>query len=89
MKTHLNKGSGKVKVQHWACYLENHQNGGNQYHVALKLTGSKRWKSVNESITSSEGIVVNSSDYYGNYYSCDRYISRKDTSVHHSKHHNR
>ena len=69
IKTHLNKGSGKVKVQHWACSLENHQNGGNQYHVALKLTGSKRRKSVNESIISLEGIVVNSSDQHDKYYS--------------------
>ena len=42
IKTHFNKGSGKVKVQHWACSLEKHQNGRNHYHVALKLTGPKR-----------------------------------------------
>ena len=39
IKNHFNKGSGKVKVQRWACSLEKHQNGGNHYHVALKLTG--------------------------------------------------
>ena len=87
INTHLNKGSGKVKVQHWACSLENHQNGGNQYHVALKLTGSKRRKSVNESIISSEGIVVNSSDQHDKYYPGYWYISTEDTSVHHGKHH--
>ena len=59
IKTHFNKGSGKVKVQHWVCSIKKHQNGGNHYHVALNLTGPKRWKSVKESITSSEGIVVN------------------------------
>ena len=53
-------------MQHWACLLEKHQNGGNHYHVALKLTGPKRWKSVKESITSSEGIVVNFSDQHDN-----------------------
>ena len=81
------KGSGKVKVQHWASSLENHQNGGNQYRVALKLTGSKRRKSVNESIISLEGIVVNSSDQHDKYYSGYWYISREDISVHHGKHH--
>ena len=87
IKTHFNKGSGKVKVQHWACSLEKHQNGGNYYHVALKLTGPKRWKSVKESITSSEGIVVNFSDQHDNYHSAYRYICKEDTSVDHSKDH--
>ena len=74
IKNHLNKGSGKVKVQHWAWSLEKHQNVGNHYHIALKLTGPKRWKSVNESIISSEGIVVNSSDQHDNYHSTYQYI---------------
>ena len=87
IKTHFNRGSGKVKVHHWACSLEKHQNGGNHYHVALKLTGPKRWKSVKDSITSSEGIVVNFSDQHDNYHSAYRYICKEDTSVHHSKHH--
>ena len=78
IKTIFNKGS---------CSLETQQNGGNHYHVALKLTGPKRWKSLKESITSSEGIVVNFSDQHDNYHSAYRYICKKDTSVHHSKHH--
>ena len=47
IKTHFNKGSGKVKVQHWVCSIKKHQNGGNHYHVALNLTGPKRWIVVN------------------------------------------
>ena len=74
-------------MQHWACFLEKHHNGGNHYHVALKLTGPKRCKSVKESITSSEGIVANFSDQHGNYHSAYRYICKEDTSVHNSKHH--
>ena len=87
MKKHFNKGSGKVKVQHWACSREKHQNGGDHYHVSLKLTGAKRWKSVKESITASEGIMVNFSDQHDNYHSAYRYICKEDTSVEHSKHH--
>lgn len=87
IKSHFNKGSGKVKVQHWACSLEKHQNGGDHFHVALKLTGPKRWKSVKESISSDEGIVVNFSDQHDNYYSAYRYVCKEDSSVHHSKHH--
>ena len=87
IKTHFNKGSGKVKVQHWACSLEKHHNGRNHYHVVLKLTGPKRWKSVKESITLSEGTVVNFSDQHDNYHSAYRYICKEDTPIHHSKHH--
>ena len=87
IKKDFNSGSGKVKVQHWACAKEKHQDGGVHYPVALKLTGPKRWKSVKESISSKEGIVVNFSDNHDNYYSAYRYICKDDDSVHHSKHH--
>ena len=73
-------------MQHWACSLEKRQNGGSHCHVALRLTGPKRWKSVKESIVSSKGIVVNFSDQHDNYHYGYRYICKEDTSVHHSKH---
>ena len=38
IKKHFKSGSGKVKVQHWACAKEKHKNSGKHYHVALKLT---------------------------------------------------
>ena len=87
IKTHFNKESGKVKVQYRTCSLEKHQNGEKHFHVALKLTGPQRWKSVKECITSSEGIVVNFSDQHDNYQSAYRYICKEDTSVYHSKYH--
>ena len=65
-KNHFNSGSGKVIVQHWICAKEKHKNGGVHYHVALKLTGPKCWKSVKECISLKEGIVVNFSDNHGN-----------------------
>ena len=42
MKTHFNKGSGKVKMQDGLAPLTKNQNGGKPDHVALKLTGPKR-----------------------------------------------
>ena len=75
------KDLGKLRCN---TALERHQNGGNHYHVALKLTGPKCWKSVKESIPSSEVIVVNLSDEHDNYHSAYRYICKEDTSVHHS-----
>ena len=62
IKKHFNSGSGRFKVQHWTCAKEKHQNGGVYCHVALKLIDLKRWKSVKESISLKEGIVINFSD---------------------------
>ena len=76
IKKHFNSDSEEVKVQHGACAKEKHQNSGEDYHVALKLTGPKRWKSVKEIISSIEGIVLNFSDNHNNYYSAYRYISK-------------
>ena len=87
IKKHFNSGSGKVKVQYWTCAKQKHQNGGVHYHVALKFTGPKRWKSVQESISLKEGVVVTFWDNYDNYYSAHRYICKDDDSVHQNKHH--
>ena len=46
IKKHLESGSGEVKVKHWACAKEKHQNGGVYYHVALTLTGIKCRKHI-------------------------------------------
>ena len=56
-------------------------------HVALKLTGLKRWKSVKESTSLKEGIVINFSGNHDSYYPTHRYICKDDDSAHHSKHH--
>ena len=87
IKKHFHSGSGKVKVQHWACAKKKQQNRRVHYHVTLKLTGPKRWTSVKESISLKEGIVVSFSDNHDSYYSEYKYICEDDDSVHHSKHH--
>ena len=76
IKKHFNSDSGEVKVQHGACAKEKHQNSGEDCHVALKLAGPKRWKSVKEIISSIEEIVVNFSDNHNNYYFAYIYISK-------------
>ena len=86
IKKHFNSGSAKVKVQHWAFAKEKDQNGGVHYIVALALKSPKRWKSVKESISLKEEIVVNFSDNHDNYYSAYRYICKDDDSVHQNKH---
>lgn len=74
-------GSGKVKVQYWACALENHEKGGQHYHVALKLSGPKRWFSVKSFLTDRYGVVANFSESHDNYYAAFKYISKSDKNV--------
>ena len=88
IKAAFNSGSGKVKVLHWACCLEDHKDGINQhYHVSVKLTDVKRWKKVKETVTKTHGVVLNFSDKHDNYYSAYKYICKSDPNVYHSKHH--
>ena len=77
----FNSGESKVKVLYWACCLESHQNGGDHYHLALKLSGSKRWKSVKDYMQNIKGIVVNFSDTHQNYYTAFRYITKSDPNI--------
>ena len=64
----FDNGASQVKVVHWACCLESHQNGGDHYHVALKLSGSKRWKGVKASLSKDCGIEVHFSDKHNDYW---------------------
>ena len=47
----------------------------------MKLSGSKRWKSVKEFLLNESEIVVNFSDSHQNYYTALKYISKKDTNI--------
>lgn len=87
VKDAFNASNGKVKVQHWACSMEDHKEGGKHYHACLKLSGPKRWKTVKESIQKEHKIVLNFSDHHDNYYSAYKYVSKSDVHVYHSKHH--
>ena len=73
----------KVVPLHWACCLEKHENGGYHYHLALKLSGTKKWLEAKKSIEAEHGIAVNFSDHDG-YYTAYRYISKSDEMVFHS-----
>eukprot|EP00795_Rhopilema_esculentum_P010104 gene10104-18760_t len=83
----FDRESGKVKTQHWACCLERHQDGGQHYHVAIKLTGPKRWVGVKEHFTKTFGIVVNFSEGHDNYYTAYKYICKSDDDIFKSQDH--
>ena len=76
----------KFRPQHWACCLENHADQGFHYHMALKLTGPKKWLECKQALQRKHGVVVNFSDHDG-YYTAYRYISKSDENVYHSPNH--
>ena len=72
------QAGANVSVLQWACSKENHQKSGVHYHLAIKLSNKKRWKSVKENIYRKHGIVVHFSDKHHNYYSAFRYATKQD-----------
>ena len=70
-------GSAKVIVEHWATCTENHADGEHQhYHMALKLSGTRRWRPLHQHIYKTRKISVNfSSKSYG-YLAAYRYVCK-------------
>lgn len=51
----FNKWSSKSKVLHSASCLESHQDDGDCYHRVVKLSGSKCWKAVKDTVNKENG----------------------------------
>ena len=79
--SHFNQGTSKAKVEYFSCCQEFHSNGNRHYHVALKLTGVKKWLRVKESIQKAKGLVLNFGDKYDNYVAALRYVCKEDVEV--------
>ena len=82
----FDSGESKHKVTCWACCLEPHKDGGYHYHVSIKLTGAKRWKSVKDKFA-EQNVQLHFSDHHTNYYSAYKYVSKSDKEVFHSAQH--
>ena len=85
--TAFNSGSGKVSVDHWACSLEEQENGGEHYHVSVKLTGPQRWIAVKRRLHEKHGVTVNFSESHDSYYTAYKYTCKSYTDVFHSTNH--
>ena len=83
----FNAGSGKVGVDYWACCLEEHKNGGEHYHVSVKLTGPKRWSSPKKYLIENHGVTANFSESHDHYYSAYKYLCKSDKMLYHSTRH--
>ena len=80
--------SGKITVQYWACYLEEHENTlGEHYLMCANLSGPKRWNAVKNYLMSNHQIVVNFSESHETYYTAYKYVCKKDCNVIHSQNH--
>ena len=76
--TSFESGSSNV-VKHWCCSQESHANGGQHYHLALKLNRSRRWLHSKRFLEENFGITVNYSSVHHNYYSAWQYVTKDDT----------
>ena len=83
----FDSGTSKVKVVYWASALENHQDGRKYFHLALKLSESKWWLSVENVLITPYDIELNFSELHDNHYSAYKYTTKADTKVFHSGEH--
>ena len=71
-----------ICVQHWACSLKLHKNTSSMhYHLCVKLSGPKCWKSVKDNMMKNHGAVLNFSDCHDNYYTAYKYVKKEDPEV--------
>ena len=54
--------STKVNVLHWVCCIEEHESNGQHFHLALKLSKSKRWLPVKRKMQNNLNVVLHFSD---------------------------
>lgn len=73
------KHDSNLNVLQWACSKENHKKNGVHYHLAVKLSTKKRWKSIKSRLTDLYGIVVHFSANHDNYYTAYKYVVKEDS----------
>lgn len=69
-----------VRVCHWACYLQQHSEDGEHYHVSGNLSIPRWWKAVRDLISARHGINLNFSDVHHNYFAY-RYVVKAYQNV--------
>ena len=76
----FNKG-GSNRVLHWACCKEKHKDGGDHYHLALKLNGVYRWRQIKFFIQFKYKVVLNFTSFVTGYYDAYKYVIKEDRNV--------
>ena len=83
----FSQGKSTVTVVQYACCLENHIKGGEHYHLCLKLSGPKRWKSAKQHLLNVHKVSVHFQDKHDFYVAAYRYVTKEDKNVFHSPGH--
>ena len=60
--------NANIEVRQWVCCLEAHQDGGQHFHMAIKLGGLHRWIAVKNYLAQKHGIVCHVSGLHSSYY---------------------
>ena len=75
----FNEDSSKVEVWYWVWRREHHPNTSDfNYHMAIKMSGPKRWNLVKRKLQENHGIVVNFSTSQDQYYYAFWYAIKED-----------
>ncbi len=75
------ESAGKARVDHWVCSAEKHADGATHYHMAVKLSQQKRWKSAKIFLMKKHGVSVHFSSKHDDYYSAYTYVTKEDRQV--------
>ena len=68
---------GLADAKQWACSMEEHEDGGKHFHIAILLGKQRRWKKVKEHIGETHGICVHFSGHKC-YYTAYKYAKKYD-----------
>ena len=69
---------GMTKVKQWVCSLEPHEDGGEHFHLAIKLDRVRRWLSIKRRVSDDHGVEVHFSGTHDNYYTAWSYVTKSD-----------
>ena len=88
----FDSGKSAARVVQWAACLESHADGEQKhYHMAIKLSGTRRWQGVSKYLREHHNIVVNFSSDHCDYVAAYRYICKdkpKEQVLHSPDHNN-
>ena len=83
-------GNSSAELMQWAVCLENHSDGlSRHYHMAVKLSGTRRWYAIAKYLYDNCNIAVNFSSEHCGYVAAYRYVCKEKpvSDVLHSKNH--
>ena len=68
----------RSRITQWAVSLEAHQDGGNHFHMAIKLSSTSRWQAIRKLVDNKYGMKLNFSNKHENYYTAHEYVVKED-----------